>query len=254
MAVPRSTQGADRVTTFPARPAIPVRPAAYIRDPYATAADDADMTAMRNMVSSLAQDLLGWPVPAVYAEVGRPGSQLAALVEAITAGRHDGVFATHPSQLGDDLAQIEAFDRLCRQHDVRLRFRWCQDVTDARALFDVIHLVSEFTVTDEHLRLLRHAYVWWEAGEFLGAPSIDSKRPYGNSNIYRDIAEILDVPETEWADEELNPSTDAEWRFLRLHVETAIALQIALATGEFRTGRYVRDDEWGSDRWRRDEA
>jgi hypothetical protein len=253
MAVWRSIQGADRVTTFPARPTIPARPAAYVRDEYATA-DDADVTAMRNMVSSLAQDLLGWPVPAVYAEVGRPGSQLAALVEAITAGRHDGVFATHPSQLGDDLAQIEAFDRLCRQHGVRLRFRWCQDVTDARALFDVIHLVSEFTVTDEHLQLLRHAYVWWEEGEFLGAPSIDSKRPYGNSNIYRDIAEILDVPDSEWADEELNPSPDAEWRFLRLHVETAIALQIALATGEFRTGRYVRDDEWGSDRWRRDEA
>ena len=43
-----------------------------------------------------------------------------------------------------------------------------------------------------------------------------------------------------WLDpnEELTP--DAEWRFLRLHVETAIALQIGLATGEFRSGRYVR--------------
>jgi hypothetical protein len=241
------------VTAFPARPTIPVGPAAYIRDAYATAADDADMTRERTMVSSLAQDLLGWPAPAVYAEAGRPGSQLAALVEAITAGRHDGVFATHPSQIGDDLAQIEAFDRLCRQHGVRLRFRWCQEVTDTRALFDVIHLVREFTVTDEHLRLLRHAYVFWEEGEF-GAPSIDSKRPYGNSNVYGDIAEILDVPETEWTDEELNPSLDAEWRFLRLHVETAVALQIALATSEFRTGRYVRGDEWRSGRWRRDDA
>jgi hypothetical protein len=234
-------------------PAFPARPAAYIRDPYATAADDADMTAMRNMVIGLTQDLLGWPVPDVYAEAGRPGSQLAALVEAITAGRHDGVFATHPSQLGEDLAQIEAFDRLCRQHGVRLRFRWCQDVTDTRALFDVIDLVREFTVTDEHLRLLRRACVFWEEGEF-GAPSIDSKRPYGNSNVYGDIAEILGVPDSDWADEELNPSLDAEWRFLRLHVETAIALQIALATGEFRTGRYVRDDEWGGNRWRRDDA
>ena len=253
MAVWRSIQGADRMTAFPARPASPVRPAAYIRDLYANA-DDADVTAMRNMVSSLAQDVLGWPVPVVYAEVGRPGSQLAALVEAITAGRHDGVFATHPSQLGDDLAQIEAFDRLCRQHGVQLRFRWCQGVTDARALFDVIELVREFTVTDEHLRLLRRAYVFWGEGEFLGAPSIDSKRPYGNSNVYGDIAEILGVPDSEWADEDLNPSPDAEWRFLRLHVETAVALQIALATGEFRTGRYVRDDEWGSNRWRRDEC
>jgi hypothetical protein len=218
------------VTTFPARPTIPARPAAYIRDPHASTADDTDMSRQRNMVISVAQHDLGWPEPAVYADAGpagQPGSQMAALVEAISAGRHDGVFATHPAQLGDDLAQVEAFDRLCRQHGVRLRFRWHQEVTDTRALFDVIHMAREFTVTDEHLRLLRRAYVFWEEAEF-GAPSIDPKRPYGNSNVFGDIAEILDVPETEWADdEELNPSLDAEWRFLRLHVETAIALKIA---------------------------
>jgi len=106
------------VTTFPARPTIPARPAAYIRDADAATPDDPDMTAQRNMVISLAQDL-GWPVPAVYADAGQadqPGSQLAALVEAITAGRHDGVFATHPAQISHHLAQIEAFDRLCRPH------------------------------------------------------------------------------------------------------------------------------------------
>lgn len=238
------------MTLFPARPTIPARPAAYIRDPGAD--DDAGMTAQRDMVIGLAQDL-GWPVPALYADAGQPGSQLAALAEAITAGRHDGVFATHPAQLGSDLAQIEAFDRLCRQHGVRLCFRWAQEVTGTRALFDVIRHVRDFTVTDEHLRLLRRAYITWDDAEF-GAPGIDPKRPYGNSNVYGDIAEILDVPESTWTDEELNPLLDAEWRFLRLHVETAIALQIALATSEFRTGRYVRGGEWDSGRWRRDEA
>jgi hypothetical protein len=39
-----------------------------------------------------------------------------------------------------------------------------------------------------------------------------------------------------------------------MYVETVIALQIVLATGEFRTGLYVRDDEWTAARWRRDEA
>lgn len=242
------------MTTFPARPTIPTRPAAYIRDPDAITADDPGMTAQRNMVISLAQDL-GWPAPSVYADAGQagqPGSQMAALAEAITAGRHDGVFATHPAQISHDLAQIEAFDRLCRQHGVRLRFRWCQEVTDTRALFDVIHYARDFTVTDEHLRLLRRAHITWDGAEF-GAPQIDPKRPYGNSNVFADIAEILEVPESEWAGEGLNPLLDAEWRFLRLHVETAIALQIALATGEFRTGRHVRDDEWDG-RWKRDEA
>ena len=74
---------------------LPGRPAACIRDAYATAPDDPDMTAARDMVIGLVRDL-GWPVPAVYADAGRPGSQLAALVEAISAGRHDAVYATHP--------------------------------------------------------------------------------------------------------------------------------------------------------------
>jgi hypothetical protein len=204
-------------------------------------------------VSSLAQEELGWPEPVVYTDAGRPGSQLAALAEAISGGRHDGVFATRPSELGEDLLQIEAFDRLCRQHGVSLRFRPDQELSSSSALFDVIRDVRDFTVTDEHLLLLRRAYVVWEEGELgLGAPLIDPKRPYGNSQVYADIAEILGLPDSDWADEELIPSLDSAWRFIRLHVETAIALQIALATGEFRAGRYVRDDDQGdSRRWQR---
>jgi hypothetical protein len=48
------------------------------------------------------------------------------------------------------------------------------------------------------------------------------------------------------------PPPELEWRFLRLHVETAIALQIALATGEFRVGPYVRGN--GYNAWKRDDA
>jgi hypothetical protein len=90
----------------------------------------------------------------------------------------------------------------------------------------------------------------------FSAPSINSKRPYGNSNVYADIADILGVPHGEWDDEELNPLPDTAWRFARLHVETGTALQIALDTGEFRADRYARDDErgYGLGRWRRDEA
>ena len=212
------------------------------------------MTAQRDMVIGLVQGL-GWPVPAVYADVGppdRPGSQLAALAGAISAGRHDAVFATHPRVIGD-LDQIEALDRLCRQHGVRLRFRWSGHARDPRALFDVISGVKRFTVTDEHLRLLRRAYIGWDEIEF-GAPEINAKRPYGNSNVYGDIAEILGLVGGQWQDEveEDWPPPELEWRFLRLHVETAIALQIALATGEFRAGPYLRVSE--HDTWKRDEV
>ena len=111
-------------------------------------------------------------------------------------------------------------------------------MTDARSVYDKIRNVTEFTVTDEHLKLLRGAYVGWDDCEF-GAPAIDCKRPYGNSDVIADIAEILEVPDDQWRDEDGDAFPDAEEAFTKLHAETAIVLQIALATGEFRPGRYV---------------
>jgi hypothetical protein len=45
---------------------------------------------------------------------------------------------------------------------------------------------------------------------------------------------------------------EAEERFTRLHVETMVALQIVLATGEFRPGRYRRSKAPSID-WQCDE-
>ena len=84
------------MTSFPAAPRFQTPPAAHIRDADATAADSPDMTTDRDMVISLIQDL-GWPVPVVYTDAGQSGSGLDALTQAITAGRHDGVFANHPA-------------------------------------------------------------------------------------------------------------------------------------------------------------
>ena len=56
----------------------------------------------------------------------------------------------------------------------------------------------EFTITEDHLKLLRRVYVAWDFGEGDGAPAINSKKPYGNSYVERDIAEILDVPDEDW--------------------------------------------------------
>jgi hypothetical protein len=111
---------------------------------------------------------------------------------------------------------------------------------DARAVYDSIRSVTDFTVTDEHLKLLRRAYVDWDDCEF-GAPEIDCKRPYGNSDVIEDIGEILGYPEEHYRDEEGDYNETVAANFTRLHAETAIVLQIALATGEFRTGHYVRE-------------
>lgn len=45
-------------------------------------------------------------------------------------------------------------------------------------------------MTEDQFVLLCRAYVRWENSE-TGAPAIDSKRPYGNSYVPGDVADIL---------------------------------------------------------------
>lgn len=93
----------------------------------------------------------------------------------------------------------------------------------------------QFRVTEDHLKLTKRMNVGWCGDEF-GAPEIDPKRPYGNSNVLDDIADILDYDNAE-----LSP--EAESRLMLIHQETKTVLQIALATGAFATGLY-ESEEW----------
>lgn len=95
-----------------------------------------------------------------------------------------------------------------------------------------------FTVTDEHVKLMRRAYVDWETCEY-GAPSINCKRPYGNSSVQHDIYEILGWALPPEADEDgYIPYDDPRAR--KIHEETWVVLQIVLRTGELRAGTYKR--------------
>ena len=109
--------------------------------------------------------------------------------------------------------------------------------------------LTEFTVTEDHLKLLRHIHLYWDYGEGYGAPAINPKRPYVDSYVERSIAEILDAPDGDWEwDEEgefLDLTPEAREHFTRLHVETMIVLHVTLAAGELRPGRYIRDDVIG---------
>lgn len=108
--------------------------------------------------------------------------------------------------------------------------------------------VERFTMTDEHVRLLRHAYVRWEDCE-TGAPAIDCKRPYGNSSVWQDVAEILGIkPAQSDDDEEFYPKGTRD-RCMKLHAETEHALQIVLATGSFDPGTFEKVGYGGP--WRR---
>lgn len=102
---------------------------------------------------------------------------------------------------------------------------------------------QRFELTAEHVTLLRAMYVGWQDDEF-GAPEIDPKRPYGNSNVPRDIYEALG--DGEWDDDHGMPAglSPREWselneRYGVLHRQTQTALQIVLATGSFDLGVHV---------------
>jgi hypothetical protein len=107
-----------------------------------------------------------------------------------------------------------------------------------------------FDLTDEHVTLLRHAYVNWDDCEF-GAPAINCKRPYGTSDALTDIAKLLH-PEFS----SMREGAQADWlednadRLCSLHEQTQTALQIFLITGRMLPGRYVRSSPYDQRDWR----
>jgi hypothetical protein len=86
-----------------------------------------------------------------------------------------------------------------------------------------------FTVTPEHLTLARAMRVRWDGCEY-GAPAIDCKRPYGNSDVESDIRRILGL------EEDVDPAVP-----YLLHRDMETVLQIALRAGRFEAGEYVAD-------------
>lgn len=107
----------------------------------------------------------------------------------------------------------------------------------------------KFEVTEEHIKLLRRAYVEWGEIE-SGAPAIDGKRPYGNSDVTRDVAEILglELITDRYGDTVL---TYEQGQYCdKIHRETEYALQIFLCMGEMKPGVYIRKDEYDRAWWK----
>lgn len=103
-----------------------------------------------------------------------------------------------------------------------------------------------FELTEDHLKLLSRAYTGWQYCE-TGAPEIDPKRPYGNSYVAGDVAEILEWEPAsyDWDDRVL--SGEQVDRALALHHETEQALEIVLRTRSFVPGTYVTSDRYSHD-------
>jgi hypothetical protein len=91
----------------------------------------------------------------------------------------------------------------------------------------------EFTLTEDHIKLLRRTYVYEDLSTYeYGAAWVNPKRPYGNSDVEEDIIDILGWPVQDEDDERAAAA--------KVHSETPIALQIVLSTGTFTPGVYRR--------------
>ena len=104
-----------------------------------------------------------------------------------------------------------------------------------------------FRLTEQHITLLSRAYVEWEDAE-TGAPAINPKRPYGNSSVAEDVAEILgiDLPDE---DDHADAREEVLDKLLDIHRDTATALQIILATKDFTPGVYRKAKQYDSRSW-----
>lgn len=102
-----------------------------------------------------------------------------------------------------------------------------------------------FEVTEDHIKLLKRSNTSWTTTEY-GAPMMDPKRPYGNSNVERDMAKILDR-------EIFDPKTgdridDKAQDLYKIHKQMETVLQILFdnARSGIETGTYERQKYGGS--------
>jgi len=100
-----------------------------------------------------------------------------------------------------------------------------------------------FELREEHLVLLANMYIE-EAGGGWGGPTVDTKRPYGNSDMIADIARILGIEGFVDHDDEVHYSKGQYDHMVALHEQTTKALQIILQIPGAKPGPYVQTDPY----------
>jgi len=93
---------------------------------------------------------------------------------------------------------------------------------------------KDFELKEEHILLLQNMY--WETDGESSAPAVNGKRPYGNSNVAPDIAEILGVELPDSGNE--RECDDVANELCRIHYGTTTAIQVILQTKSFKPGLY----------------
>jgi len=94
---------------------------------------------------------------------------------------------------------------------------------------------SYIHINSEHLKLLGRMVVCWEDCEYE-APTIDCKRPYGNSDVESDILEIIGAKFLEeWTEQQREHAR-------KLHKEMELVLQVVIRFNSADLRAYERKD------------
>lgn len=124
-----------------------------------------------------------------------------------------------------------------------------------------------FELKATHLALLKRANVGWQDFAYEGAPGFDLKRPFGNSDVTTDLAEIITgMKDDDTADSPFHYDKEGDLKYVvdrhgdrwtvgdlwRVYRELETALQVILATQSFELGWYVRPDRYHIDSWQKE--
>ena len=116
----------------------------------------------------------------------------------------------------------------------------------------MINTPRVFTVTEPHMKLLGRMYIGYNGWTEFGAPEVDPKRPYGNSDVYDDIAEILglEVGEDQWGDRQFSKDQIEYMDTVHRQMETVLQILVRNASEGISPGVYATTSRYSND-WKR---
>jgi len=107
--------------------------------------------------------------------------------------------------------------------------------------------LTEFSVTDEHIKLAKEVNISWYNFEW-GAAGHDFKRPYGNGDLYKDMNNALGWFEYDEDEDEGFKESERE-AFDKIHKEMKTVIEISITTQSLKVGTYIKPDKYGLLPW-----
>jgi len=102
-----------------------------------------------------------------------------------------------------------------------------------------------FTITDDHIKLIRHIIICTDFSQdpdcYPVVIGVNSKRPFGNSDVVEDMAGILGIDPIPVDSGETEYPVGTSKRRNEIYAELGTVLQIFVRVGRMEAGEYQRE-------------